>query len=284
MLLLVGLLGTLSANGQYYYQDIYRTFETNQQHEQYHVDQIQNIQIHSFNAQKQSVPGFNCSKTFSPDYQKTTTVTQSFSTGADFLTSFFDDKGRLVYTIDSSATSIGHTRIYYSKSGEIDSLVFLSLAKDQKKSDTLLDFIKGYKVKEKHIYYYDSSGVPQKMLRLKNNRLYRTIYFDKDSSGRIFKEYAKDNDRPVYYYKYKAGQLTDVFHYNDRQKKMVPDYLFDYNEKGRLAKKTVVLANNHNYLDWHYSYNEKGQISKQIGYNDTHELQGILIFKYSYQP
>lgn len=286
VLLCFSILGVSSANGQYYYQDIYRTLETNRQHEQYKKDNIHHIQIRSLDAQKRPSPSFKCSKTFSPDYRSTTTVTQSFSTGAGHLTSYFDDKGRVVRTLDSTTSSISHTRIYYNDtSGKIDSLVFLSYAAAHSEKDSLLQFNTNYRLRETHVFYYDTSGMPERMSRLKNSRLYSTIYFEKDSSGRIFKEYEKDNSgRPIYYYKYKSGELTDVFHFNQQQKKMIPDFLFDYDEQGRLAKKTVVLSNSHNYLEWHYSYNASGQISKEVCYNDKKELLGSLVFDYSYQP
>lgn len=284
LLLFCGLTCILSANAQYYYQDIYNTLETNRQHEQYRANRVQSVRILSLDAQKQPSPGFHCSKTFSPDYRQTTTVTKSFSTGADRLISFFDTEGKIIRTIDSAANSTSQTRIYYNRSGKIDSLVFLSYAAEQMKTDSFLRYNARYRLRETHIYYYDSSGVVKKMERKKNNRLYSTIYFEKDGAGHVFKEYEKNNGRPVYYYKYKNNRLTDVFHYNNRRKKMIPDYLFDFDEQGRLTTKTVVLANSHNFLEWHYSYNQKGQINKQLCYNDDKELQGSLIFKYRYQP
>ena len=280
ILVLIGLLGFCQAKGQYYYQDLHRTLQTNEDHQQYRTDGVHQINIASFDAQQQPSPGFKCIKSFSPDYRRATTTTQSFSTGKDVLISDFDQHGRVVHTVDSSVVSIAHTYIHYNEAGHIDSMVFLSYATDKGKTDSLLHFKVDYQLRETHAFTYDSSGRPTTMVRLKNGRSYATIYFATDSAGHVFKEYQKQGQKPVYYYKYQGDQLTDIFHYSRDQKRMIPNYLLDYDSQGRLLKKTVVLAGSSDYLVWQYSYNNKGQISQQRCFNKEGALQGRLVFRY----
>lgn len=279
--ILLGLAGFLPASAQYYYQDIYRTEETNRQHQQYRDRGIREIDIKSFDAQNSPSSGFQCKKTFTDDYGKTFTETRSFSTGEDLLISFFDKEGRVRHTVDSSSASINHTWIHYGPKGEIDSLIFLSYAPKKTGMDTLLQGNTPYKLRETHSFHYDSDGLLEKMERFKNHRSAATILFTRDSAGRVFKEYEKHSNRPIYYYKYQEdGLLSDVFHYNHTKKRMVPDFMFNYDDEGRLIQKTVVLRNSHDYLRWEYAYDQAGNIHEEKCYNKKEELQGSLLFRY----
>lgn len=125
-LFLFCLLGFLPAYSQYYFQDIYKTKESNQLHQKYKEQNIKSIKIESFDVENTLNKDFKCKKGFSEDYSKVDTKTYSFATGASDLVSYFDSKGRIIHTIDSSQMSISQTWVYYDGKGRIDSLVFLS--------------------------------------------------------------------------------------------------------------------------------------------------------------
>lgn len=271
-----------SLKAQYFYNDIYRTEQTNLQHQQYQKARVQHIQIKSFDANNALNKGFHCEKKLSGDYKSSVMRSNSASTGSSVLISYFDDSGRIIRSIDSTAMSVNKTWFYYHKTGQIDSLVFFSYSNET--TDSFLYQKTTFSYREKHIYHYDQNGRYVKMERIKNGKPNAIVEFRTDSLGRITKETVKNKqeDVPAFYYKYDShGRLTDIFHFNSTRQKMAPDYLFDYDEKGRLTSKTTVMMNTSDYLVWKYTYTAEGLISKEECYGKDQALQGLLKFDYS---
>lgn len=267
-----------SVQAQYFYHDIYQTRLTNEEHAAYTKYNIRRVNITSYDAYHTVNKDFVCKKELSENNKQVITNTASPGTGSSTLRSEFDDSGRIINTIDSTSISINRTHYYYNPNypNSPDSLIFVSSAIKDK--DTFL-------LKETHIYYYDGNGIPIRMIREKNGLPFSEVTFKTDSSGRVIKESeeGKNETPPPVYYKYNAtGKLTDIFHYNKHRQKMQPDFLFDYDARGRLLEKTTVIMNTGDYLLWKYFYNEQGLISKEVCYGKKQALQGSLEFTYSY--
>jgi YD repeat-containing protein len=274
--LLLGFAPLLSAHAQYYYQDICNAQKTMQEHRQYREKGIRHIRIRSYDADHSPNKGFRCVKKISDDFLQVKTETASFQTGNSTIISMFDDSGRIVHTIDSTALSINDTYYYYDGHDlrRIDSIRFYSYSVNG--TDT-------FRFHEAHAYKYDDSGRLRKMLRSKNDKLYSVITFSTDSLGRVIseRERGKYDTVPTEYYKYDdRGNMTDIYHYNPLRQKLEPDYLFDYDNHGRLAEKTTVTMNTNNYLLWKYFYDERGLVSREECYGKKHALLGELDFEY----
>ena len=85
----------------------------------------------------------------------------------------------------------------------------------------------------------------------------------------------------TYYYYYNTGnQLTDIVRYNYRAKKMLPDFLYDYDANGNVVKMTQVPTGRSDYMIWHYIYNSNGLKEKELLYNKQQQLVGRIIYKY----
>lgn len=267
-----------SAQAQYYYQDIYNTQATNRDHALNTKLGVRKIDIMSYDVYHSINQDFTCTKTISDDHHQVISRTGSLTTGTSVLISTFDDQNRIIQTTDSTAESVNRTLFYYDSTHpeRLDSLVFSSIAIRDK--DT-------FQFNEQHLYHYSDSGRLEKMIRRKNGQDYSEVTFSSDSSGQIIKEQesGKYASPPPRYYKYDSGgRLTDVFHYNPNNKKMEPDFLFDYDEAGKLSEKTTVVMNTHDYLLWVYSYNGQGLIDKQTCYGKKHALQGSLEYRYTF--
>lgn len=282
-LLLIALSYT-AANAQYYYKDVFKTLRTNKAIQQGLKNQTKTITINSFNGQGKPISGFKITKTFYPGAHKIKTISQAPYSGSNYSTSFYDKKERVTLVKDSSARAKSSTQIFYHSEKQIDSIIFITYSDQPDSLQHQFMPLSPDTLREKHVFYYDAKGNIKKMIRYKNNRPYKTIYFKTDSLGQIFKEYQKSKESPIYYYRHKAGRLTDVFHFSYGLKKMIPNYLFNYSPQGQLIKKTVVKPNKHNFLEWHYTYNQKGEIKQLKGVNDNGDTQAILKYKYTKQP
>jgi len=273
--LLEGMISSVRA--QYFYQDIYQSNTTIAEHRQYAQQGIRRVNISSFDADQSPNQDFRCVKEIKDNFRQVITHTASPSTGSSTILTFFDDSGRINYTVDSTSQSVNTTYYFYNaqKAHQIDSLLFRSYSARDK--DT-------FRYGEVHVYEYDPQGNLTAMVRKKNEVLYSTVRFETDSLGRVIKEEAMGahDTVPPYYYKYNGtGKLTDIFHYNPARGKMEPDYLFDYDAQDRLSEKTIVSMNTNNYLLWKFAYDTNGLISSEECYGKKHALLGVLRFRYT---
>lgn len=265
------------AQAQYYYQDIINTENMTKEHRQYRENKISHIRIKSYDDNNEINTNFHCVKEFSDDFKRVITRTGSFETGNSVVYSDFDDQGRITRSTDSTANSVNDTRYYYDKMRpeQIDSLRFISYSIQN--ADT-------FRYNESHIYEYDSTGKPLKMIRLKNDSPFSVVTFTTNSEGSVIKESEKGryDTVPAAYYKYNAsGQPTDIFHFNADKQRMVPDFLFDYDPQNRLTEKTTVTMNRNSYLVWKFFYGDKGLVDKEACYGPKDALLGTMKFEYT---
>ena len=77
-----------------------------------------------------------------------------------------------------------------------------------------------------------NGNIPVKMLRKKNNVLISTIHFVSDANGNIIEENVEGNsstDKKYFYYYDDKNRLTDVVHFNEIAKRLLPNYMYEYN-------------------------------------------------------
>jgi hypothetical protein len=110
------------------------------------------------------------------------------------------------------------------------------------------------------------------------------VRFVRDEKGNIAEEHVTRNKAslPTVYYYYDADRrLTDIVRYNPRAQKLLPDYIFDYDDAGRLASMLIVPEqNNPEYQKWIYEYNDKGLKTKDSCFNKKKELMGTVEYAY----
>ena len=89
-------------------------------------------------------------------------------------------------------------------------------------------------------------------------------------------------DLETYYYYYdQQHRLTDIVRFNQKLKKLVPDYVFEYDANGRLAQMTQ-MSGNGKYFTWQYEYNEKGLKWKETCRDNERKLVGKIEYKYEF--
>ncbi|TAE19514.1 MAG: hypothetical protein EAY72_00235, partial [Bacteroidetes bacterium] len=76
--------------------------------------------------------------------------------------------------------------------------------------------------------------------------------------------------------------LTDIVRYNNKAKKLLPDFLYEYDATGQLVQTTQVLTGSNNYFIWKYSYQENGLKLKEECFDKQGLLVGYVTYSYMF--
>ncbi len=264
------LATTGAAHAQFYFKDIISNSQLLAEMASYKENKIRNINIKSFEDDGEPSDGFLCEKTISKDYRKSEVFTQSNLSGPSLLTSFFNEKGKLVKTTDSSLISVSNNTYYYDEQDRIKNIVSTVTSSDDDFKNVIL---------EEHIYEYNDKNMPTKMTRVRNKYDSTVILFLPDEKNNIAIEKDTRNGRKYFYYYDDKNRLTDIVHTNEFKEKLLPDYLFEYNASGQLVQMTSTEEGGSYYYVWKYSY-ENGLRSKEKLYSKERRLMGSISYEY----
>ncbi|HLK28997.1 MAG TPA: hypothetical protein VKT28_10455 [Puia sp.] len=259
---------------QFYYQDIIATQQANEKWKTYKDNKTKSVIISSFESNNLPTEGFECRQTVSKDYSQISTYTKTDFSREASLISFYTATGQLQKTIDTSKNYQSTTEYLYDAYGNISSI---------KNSST--ETSGEIKNSEQHLWKYGSDGKPLSMLKIKNNTDTTFISFVKDEKGNIAEEHATRNrfNLPTIYYYYDDNKrLTDIVRYNEKAKRLLPDYVFTYTENNKLSSMLFVPEGSNNYQKWLYEYNEQGLRTKETCFNKQKEMLGKIEYQYSF--
>ena len=192
----------------------------------------------------------------------------------------FDEKGRVVSMTDSSTNIESVTTYEYDGSGRIIRVM-----------NTVRDSANDFNQVEEHQWIYNAKNKPEKMWRIIRNNANAQpdsleIRFVPDDDGNPAEERSyrgKFETGYLYYYYDEKNRLSDIVRYNNKLKKLMPDLLFEYDDKDRVTQKiTTTSSINLGYLIWRYIYNEKGLKSKEALFNREKQLTGRIDFTYTF--
>jgi hypothetical protein len=262
----------LSVQGQYYYKDILLTKELMDKQQLYRQNKVKSVNYLSFDAGKQPIEGFSCRQEVNSNFTEITTSTTTSLSGASENRSFFNNRGQLIKTIDTTDGNKTVTEYTYTTDGKIAAITSLSTSPGE--------FI----LREQHYWSYNQQGKPEKMLKIKNNTDTTHISFVLDEKANVAEEKSvhKNSNLPtVYYYYDDQNRITDVVRYNNRAKRLLPDYIFEY-ENNRLSTMLVAEEGSSDYQKWYYSYDEDGLKIQDACYSKTKQLIGRVEYEYVY--
>jgi len=262
-----------SANAQYYYKDIVGSNETASMMQAYLKNKVYRVSLNSFDADGTKSDAFFVSQTFNPSNLVLQTITRSGVTEESTLTTFINEKGQVVKTIDSSNRLISTAIYKYGASGQLN-YVSLSSA----------DSSKSFSQFEEHYWQYEN-GRPKRMLRIKDKSDTTYIDFKLDDAGNVVEEISSRNGKasdPVYYYYDAQNRLTDIVRYNNKAKRLLPEYMFEYSPSNQVIQKITVPSNGSQYLIWRYQYDDRGLKIKEAIYNKQKQLTGKIEYLYSF--
>ena len=274
---LIGLFSfvtfALTALGQYYYKDIIVSKETTEKWKDYKESNVKSINISSFEGNGQPTEGFIGKISIAGDFSQISTYTRSDENQASTLIAKYNAQGLLINTVDTSDRFESITQYIYDDQGHVTSIMNSSLETDNQVKES-----------EEHIWKYDQNGIPQVMLKVKENRDTAYVRFIADGKGNITEErevHNQDSLPAIYYYYDDQNRLTDVVRYNERAKRLLPDYIFDYGNKSRITSMLVVPEGN-DYQKWIYEYNDRGLKDRETCYGKGKELLGRIEYEYNY--
>lgn len=269
---LIGLFFFSIANGQYYYNDILATQQSQQQYQLLRTNKVKKMVATSFEEDHSVTEGFKLEQELTTDGKKLITRTANISGKTSEVTSFFE-MGKLKKTQSYSNGIENKMEYAYDEKGNINRFTL-----------TTLDTSMNYQSIETREWHINEAGQYTSILKIKNktDSSYASLVYDE--IGNLVEEHWKKKNRDIetYYYYYNAAkQLTDIVRYNTRLKKLIPDYQYEYNEKGKPIQMTQLAANG-KYFVWKYGYNDKGLKISETCTDNKKTIVGTIEYKYEF--
>lgn len=264
---------TTTAFGQYYYKDILGTRETAGIIKAYQDNKVSRVLLNSFDEDGTKTENFYVEQIFTPATQTLKTITRSGESEASTLTSFVNDKGQVIKTIDSSAMMVSTALYRYDNDGRL--LSFTSISTDSSRRLNL---------EEEHLWIYKDGRIDH-MLRIKNKMDTAIVSFKFDENGNLVEENSVRRgikSEPVYYYYDAQNRLTDIVRYNNKVRKLLPEYMFEYSSSSQVIQKMTFPSNSSEYLIWRYQYDDRGLKVKEAVFNKQKKLNGKIEYIYSF--
>lgn len=258
-------------HAQYYYKDIVSNKELLAEMSQYREQKIHVVKVKSFEDDGSPSEGFFCEKKISRDFRTVETMNRSYVSAASLLTSYFDRKGLLEKTVDSSEITVRSSVYHYNEAGQLTSVLSSIRSSDDDFTNEIL---------EEHIYRYNEKAVLKQMVKVKNNTDSTVIDFSADEKNNITIEKDTKSGAKYYYYYDGKNRLTDVAHANDFQHRITPDYSFEYNGQGNMIQMTNTEEGAKSYyFIWKYTYDNGLRIMEKC-YNKEKRLLGTIQYEY----
>ena len=262
-----------SADAQYYYKDILGTRQVISERKALADLKKRTVVVKSFEADGSESNGFFCEKKISKDYRKIETYTKSLATGRSLVTSYFDKKGLLIKTTDSSETNFSSIAYVYDTKNNISVITSTSRSNDYDYVTSLV---------EVRQYTYNDKSLPVKMMLIRNAKDSMEVDFTLDTKNNVSEEQEVAVYGKHYYYYYDdSSRITDIVRYNLVKQKVIPDFLFEYNDAGQLIQMIATEEGvSGNFYLWKYSYENNLRTEDKCFAKDK-KLQGY--FQYEYQ-
>ncbi|MBI1343286.1 MAG: hypothetical protein GC171_10175 [Terrimonas sp.] len=259
---------------QQYYHDISATEESNRQFQLYLQLKVVSITATGYNQDNRPVSDFSEKQVIDADARKITT-TRNSDNQSSVETLFFDEQNRLIQSVDSSSINTNTTRYVYDVNGRVSMI-----------SNNLLDTAVNIDENETHTWIYDEEGLPQKMIRVVNINDTTEFRFKTDANGHITEETTYKRGRAgevVYYYYNDKGQLTDIVRYNTRARRLLPDFMFEYGENGKMIQKISTVSNPRvGYIIWRYQFDSRGLKIREANFTKEKKLIGRIDYAFSF--
>ncbi len=280
VLFVFGLVTVISsAKSQYYFTDIISHRQSDYQYKQLLAAKVKHINAISYGKDSATV-----SKTFSLEQdiidggKKVITKTTLANSGTTIIENNYSGD-KLLTSLNSIvqplSTVTTKTEYTYGEQGTILAINSISL-------DTLASTSS---FSEKHNWQYNEKNKPTQMLNIKNNKDTLKVLFSFDEKGNVAEEkwYRKGREIENYYYYYdEDGLLTDVVRYNNRVRKLLPDFVYEYDDNANIAKMTQTIKGGTDYFIWKYTYNDKNLKATESCYTRKNQLEGKVVYEYSY--
>lgn len=259
--------------GQYYFNDLLATAQSQAQYQLLRANKVKKITAISFEEDGSPSEKFLLEQELTMDGKKLITKSGIQSGKTSTVTSFFE-LSKLKRTLSNSNGIDNKMEYFYDNTGK---LIKLSLTS----GDTAVK----YSTQEYRDWVYGANGLPASIVKVKNKIDSSVAKIVIDEDGNVAEEQWSRKNAPLetyYYYYDQQHRLTDIVRFNQKLKKLVPDYVFEYDTKGKLVQMTQ-LSGSGQYFIWQYEYNEKGLKWKETCRDNERKLVGKIEYKYEFQ-
>ncbi|MDB5223581.1 MAG: hypothetical protein JWN83_2248 [Chitinophagaceae bacterium] len=261
-----------AANAQFFYKDIWTNQQLTKEFSILKNENLRTVSVKSFEDDGEPSEGFYCERKIDRNFTKSEMISRSYITQQSLLVSYYNERGWIMKTVDSSQTSLARSEYEYDNKGRVTMITNFTRANDESSGIT-----------ETHQYIYNAGGKPEKMIRRKNNADVSTVNFTIDDKGNVIDEEevtrGTKGKKYLYYYDEK-NRLTDVVHYNTRAKRLLPDYMYEYNPSGQIKQMISTDDNISNYFIWKYTYNDQRLRESEKCYSKERRLLGSVQYEY----
>ncbi|MFM2359311.1 MAG: hypothetical protein RLY16_1304 [Bacteroidota bacterium] len=273
IIVVVTLLSAATVQAQYYYKDIVSNRMAKSEMDSFRAHQITKVQVHSFEGDGAGSEGFTCVRKIQNKYQFIETEIETMGTGKSWLTTRYSADGWLLESSDSSEQAITRNTYTYDAQQRLDKVYTIASSSDDDFHTSLTEL---------HQYKYSEKGLPEKMILVKNGKDTTEIFFLADNLGNITDEIElKKGGRHYYYYYNATNRLTDIVKFNVVKNKLLPDFIFTYDEDGRVVQLVAVDDGiSGNYVTWYYTYNDGLKIIEKC-YSKENKLLGYVEYEYN---
>ena len=266
-------LFSVSLHAQYYYKDLMNTSAVNSEFAIIKNAGIKSIKLKSFEDNDEPTQGFFCEKKINKDFSQTEMLSKSYITGESVIKTDYNSQGLITMAVTTTPTSSNTIQYDYDAEGKVIKI----------STSTFGDYDSS-KITETHEYSYSANQKPEKMLRKKNNQLVATILFKTDEKGNVIEENIKGKagNKKYYYYYDNQNRLTDIVHFNEIAQKLLPDFMFEYDQQNKPKQMISVDESARNYYIWRYAYNEKKLPEIEKCYSKEKRKLGTIEYEYLY--
>jgi len=264
---------SLALQAQYYYKDIVGTKESSELIKTYISNKVSRVLLTSFDETNTKTEDFYVEQQFSLKDRSLKTITRSGVTNESILTTYFDQTGNVIKTVDSTELMKSVSIYTYDPAGQLASVFSTSSDSSMRTTQT-----------EEHIWRY-SNGKVLSMLRIKNKVDTTYVSFVLDEKGNVIEELATRKgvkSEPVHYYYDDANRLTDVVRFNNKARRLLPEYMFEYSASNQVIQKITVPTNNSKYMIWRYQYNNQGLKVREAVYSKDDKRKPLGKIEYQY--
>ncbi len=270
LLLLTVLFVCYYSNAQFYYNDVIGLKTSNNNYSALIKNNITEVSATSAEADGTPTKGFAYSKIIKDNGSTIVTHTE-LETGG--ISDDFDTyaNGMLVKSEDSADNVLTTVTYTYANDGKI-------LLLQTQTDDTAM----GTHSTELHKWFYTDNS-PDSMIRIKDKTDSTVIYFKKDEQNNIAEEIWMKQRRTAehyFYYYNDRKQLTDIVRFNKKAQQMLPDFLFDYDDSGRVVQLTPIPQGSSEYVIWKYMYDERGLKTQDVLFDKHQELLVTVAYTY----
>ncbi len=269
------IVSSFKASAQFYYKDLLSNASNLSNYQLHKKNKLQRIVGESYEATGEPSTDFSFTQQYNISYSQLKTITVAPLSGKSSMTSYYNAQGQLYRSTDSSESAFTQYEYNYDSTGKLILIKSTSNIIGERN-----------KVVESHEWIYNSKGLPERMVRVKDLRDSIVYTLTADADGNIIEEQpiikGVAGDKTLYYYD-ESGRLSDIVRFNTRAGKLLPDYLFNYDGDGKLSEMITVQDGGTDYLTWRYLYEDNGVKSEERCYNKMKKLVGKLIYKNEYR-